>query len=477
MPPERVCGTGRPPCAGTPAGRFHGGVTILTRKRLRAATAAGVLAATLVGGALAYADGQLDPGFNGGAPLIGSNAEGLAWSTQSVRIPAVVQADGRIVVGGARGGAMTLARFNADGTLDTTYGTGGFVTARFAGTPTTSPGTSGATALALDPAGNVLATGFGGAQSMFVARFSPAGVMTSSVVCFAPHLIDYTAHAIAARPDGSVVIAGQARDRWHGTPYKFYGARAVVQVTGASARTNGCGTWGTSPTTGATVGSSAVTVDGLATDGTLLNGALAGRQYHGVAVRNDGSYVTAAINGAISSFTASGAVDSGFGNAGTTTIATSALHAVRVLPDGSVLAGGEGTGTATARRLLVAKLGPTGTPAAGFGSAGVVRLLAGTGGNQGQALALQSDGRILIAGGAVASGYVSSFAVARLTAAGQPDPTWAPTGVVTTPLGASGYATAIAPSASGFVVAGRRADAALGNAYLDVVVTRYVGGP
>ena len=116
---------------------------------------------------------------------------------------------------------------------------------------------------------------------------------------------------------------------------------------------------------------------------------------------------------------------------------------MRVLPDGSVVAGGEGTGAANQRRLLVAKLGPTGAPAAGFGTAGVVRLLAGTGNNQGQALTLQSDGRILIAGGAVLSGNVSSFAVARLTAAGLPDTTWAPTGVATTPLGATGYATAI----------------------------------
>ena len=95
----------------------------------------------------------------------------------------------------------------------------------------------------------------------------------------------------------------------------------------------------------------------------------------------------------------------------------------------------------------------------------------------GQALALQSDGRIVIAGGAVATGNLSSFAVARLTASGAPDTTWAPGGAVVTPLGASGYATAIVPSASGFVVAGRRADASLGNAYLDVVVTRYTGGP
>ena len=160
-------------------------MAILSRQRLRAATAAGVLAAALAGGAIAYADGQLDATFNGGAPRVGTNAQGLAWSTQSVRVPAVVQADGRIVVAGQRAGAATLARFNADGTLDTTYGTGGFVTARFAGTPTSQPGASAATALALDPSGDVLATGFGASQSMFVARFSPSGAMTASVVCFA----------------------------------------------------------------------------------------------------------------------------------------------------------------------------------------------------------------------------------------------------------------------------------------------------
>jgi uncharacterized delta-60 repeat protein len=172
---------------------FHWPVAILTRERLRAATAAGVLLAALAGAAIAYADGALDPGFNGGAPRVGTNAQGLAWSTQSLRIPAVVQADGRIVVAGQSGSAMTLARFNANGTLDTTYGTGGFATARFAGTPAGSPGASAATALALDPSGDVLAAGFGGSQSMVVARFSPAGLMTASVVCFAPHLIDYTA--------------------------------------------------------------------------------------------------------------------------------------------------------------------------------------------------------------------------------------------------------------------------------------------
>ena len=64
--------------------------------------------------------------------------------------PAVVQADGRIVVAGQRAGAVTLARFNANGTLDTTYGTGGFVRHASPARRRASPGASAATALALD---------------------------------------------------------------------------------------------------------------------------------------------------------------------------------------------------------------------------------------------------------------------------------------------------------------------------------------
>ena len=318
------------------------------------------------------------------------------------------------------------------------YGTGGFVTARFAGTPTSQPGASAATALALDPSGDVLATGFGASQSMFVARFSPTGAMTASVVCFAPHLIDYTAYAIAERADGSVVIAGQARDRWHGTPYKFYGARAVVQVTGGSARANGCGTWSASATTGKPLGSSGVVdrrprarrhVAGrqprrphLPRRGRARRRLLRhrGRQRHDLELHrrrrrrhrlrqrrhDDDPDLRAARRARVRRR------QRPRGRRG---------HAARAARGGCSSPSSDRAGA----------------PSAGFGTAGVVRLLAGTGNNQGQALALQSDGRILIAGGAVTSGNVSSFAVARLTAAGAPDTTWSPSGVVTTPLGAT----------------------------------------
>ena len=227
--------------------------------------------------------------------------------------------------------------------------------------------------------------------------------MTASVVCFAPHLIDYTAYAIAQRADGSVVIAGQARDRWHGTPYKFYGARAVVQVTGGSAREQRLRHLERLGRDRASRSAPpASSIDGLGARrhaarrqprrAHLPRRRRARRRL--VRDRGDQRRRSRASPPPAPSTRR-------FGTGGTTTIPTAALHAVRVLPDGSVLAAGEGTGAATARRLLVAKLGPAGTrrPAsAPPASCACSRARATT---QGQALALQSDGRILIAGGAV----------------------------------------------------------------------------
>ena len=172
-----------------------------------------IAGALLAAPAAALADGQLDLTFNGTGSHVGSAAEGTIFTNAENRIPMIVQADGRIVAGGARGGAMTLVRYNVNGTIDTTFGSGGFATRQFGGTPTQTSGNSGAVAMTQDGSGNILVAGFGGSQSMVVARFTPAGVYSASAVCYAPHLIDYTARALALRPNGSIVLAGYARDR------------------------------------------------------------------------------------------------------------------------------------------------------------------------------------------------------------------------------------------------------------------------
>ena len=122
MPPNGVGGTRRPPCASSGLAAFMEG-WLPSRDSGCVPRSSGRPGGGTGGRRDRGRHGQLDASFNGGAPRIGTNAQGLAWSTQSVRVSAVVQADGRIVVAGQRAGAATLARFNANGTLDTTYGT------------------------------------------------------------------------------------------------------------------------------------------------------------------------------------------------------------------------------------------------------------------------------------------------------------------------------------------------------------------
>jgi uncharacterized delta-60 repeat protein len=319
--------------------------------------------AALVAPAAALADGQLDTTFNGTGYHVGSAAEQTIFNNVENRIPMVVQSDGKIVAGGSRGGFMTLVRYNANGTLDTSFGTGGFATRQFAGTPTGAVGTSGAVAMTLDPSGNILVAGFGGSQSMVVARFTAAGVYSASAVCFAPHLVDFTARALSLRPNGSIVLAGYARDR-HVAPAVMYGQHAVVTLPATGNSATACGTYSSSG--GLSLGSSGVVVDGLAANGTVTDPSLAGRYYDAALALPDNRFVLASTTGPggsawVQRYTAAGALDASFAG-GRVTLAATSLHALALLGDGSVLAAGESVDATVSanRQMLVARIGTTG---------------------------------------------------------------------------------------------------------------------
>ena len=117
--------------------------SISRRRRWRTcATTLALTLGSLAVPAAALADGQLDPAFNGTGYHLGSAGEGTVFTNSDNRIPMIAQADGRIVVGGSRGGLMTLMRYNANGTLDGTFGNGGFATASFGGTPSQTRATA-----------------------------------------------------------------------------------------------------------------------------------------------------------------------------------------------------------------------------------------------------------------------------------------------------------------------------------------------
>jgi uncharacterized delta-60 repeat protein len=156
------------------------------------------------------ADGTLDPSFgtNGVVAWPGPIAEALA---------AKLQPDGKIVaVGAANGGAFGVVRFDADGSLDTAFGNGGWMT--------TQLGSSAwPYAIAVQPDGKIIVAGTtqDPAGSRFVVlRYDANGVLDPT---FGPGGIVRTGFgtgpqaydeglAMALRPDGTIVVGGDTYD-------------------------------------------------------------------------------------------------------------------------------------------------------------------------------------------------------------------------------------------------------------------------
>jgi len=97
-------------------------------------------------------DGALDPTFAGGTVVTDFGGH------QDLINAVTVQPDGKVVAAGVSGTVLTstqfaLARYNADGSLDLSFGAGGTVT-------TTLGGNDSARAVALQPDGKIVAAGF-----------------------------------------------------------------------------------------------------------------------------------------------------------------------------------------------------------------------------------------------------------------------------------------------------------------------------
>ncbi|MDQ1516245.1 MAG: hypothetical protein QOE80_2075 [Actinomycetota bacterium] len=154
-------------------------------------------------------DGHLDPSFGAGGTVMTTIVPGITAIGRSV----VVDADGRIVVGGQAGlggtgynGVFALARYLPDGRPDPAFGGTGIVTTDV------SPGDDDLRALLLTPDGTLIAAGSSSSQrSPAVVRYLPDGRVErifdqSHGPVDANQLGDVEAAALQA--DGKVVIGG-----------------------------------------------------------------------------------------------------------------------------------------------------------------------------------------------------------------------------------------------------------------------------
>ncbi len=338
-------------------------------------------------------DGSLDTTFGTGGLVTTSFTAG-----DDVANAAVLQSDGKIIAAGRAGAGVTsdfaLARYNSDGSLDTTFGTGGLVITSSTGNTNTFR------AVVLQPNGKIIAVGdarFGGGELDFVlARYNSDGSLDTTFGIAGTGLVttaltagNNLANAAVLQPDGKIIAAGRATIG--GSNFAF--ALARYDSDGILDPTFGTG-------------------------GFVLNSFTAGQDRAQAAVlQPDGKIIAVGavqIGGsnfdfALARYNSDGSLDTTFGTSGLATTnfgGTDVADAAVLQPDGKIIAAGR-----TGGDFALARYNSDGSLDATFGTGGRVITDFGVGFDQALAAVLQPDGK-LIAVGEATSGASENFALA-----------------------------------------------------------------
>ena len=384
---------------------------------------------------LIAAPGSLDPSFGGGDGITdpGVPDDGGSMVGQT----GLLQPDGKIVIIGDRASPnMGAARYNSDGSLDTTFegpgGDAGFATLDY-----------GANEFALGSAlqvdGKILIAGSydvpddAEGRFPFLARLNPDGTKdltfgagTGFVITPAP-LLDGWHHGVVVQPDGRIVASGFALvAAGEGTDTVFMTARYLVD-----------GTLDPSFGTGGIVHTDFPEERHDASRGVILqpDGKLV---VHG----NTGGHMAAAR------YLSDGSLDTSFGGDGTVVLLTGPIGEVHsaagyandalLQPDGKIiLAGGLGRPT----DVGAYRIHPNGALDTSFGTGGKIKFdWGGTSSfDSAQSAVLQPDGKFVLAvfdfsNDPGSESTTFEFNMIRFTHDGKPDTTFGDAGRVTTAM-------------------------------------------
>jgi uncharacterized delta-60 repeat protein len=156
-------------------------------------------------------DGTLDSTFGAGGKV---RTNLTPWFDGAGAV--AIQADGKLVVAGWAGGSgrrFALVRYNADGALDTSFGLAGKVATNF------TPGADQAFGVAIQADGKIVAVGGaaldGRGERFALARYNADGTPDTSFSADGKVTIEFTrwrdhAEQVAVQADGKIVAAGTA---------------------------------------------------------------------------------------------------------------------------------------------------------------------------------------------------------------------------------------------------------------------------
>ncbi|HET7487171.1 MAG TPA: Calx-beta domain-containing protein [Acidimicrobiales bacterium] len=422
------------------------------RRRLHAGVAAAVCAVLLPlagwSGPAWAAPGNLDTTFGGTGKVTTEFGSGDDAATA-----VAVQPDGKVVAAGfAFNGTdddFALARYNADGSLDTTFGTAGKVTTSFA-----AGDNENVEAVLIRPDGKIVAVGtsYAADDDVALARYNPDGSLDTTfgsggkVVTGLP-ASDDDAYAAALRPDGGLVVAGAA-----GPANGVTAAFLVLAYTAGGALDPAFGSGGAVTTP---IGPTLDTAYGVAV---TASGGVVAAGFATSATDADFALVRYTPTGSLdTTFDADGKVTTDFGSH-----APDVAFSVLVQPDGKVVASGLAT-VATAD-FGVARYNVDGSLDVSFDGDGRVATDLSGAADVAAGAVLQADGKLVVAGGSGAPN--AQFAAVRYTATGALDTGFDDDGTTVADVtGGSDGAYAVALQPDGRIVAAGVASADAGSAF------------
>jgi uncharacterized delta-60 repeat protein len=356
--------------------------------------------------------GSLDPGFNGTGKVLTSfyydygNGPEIAGSDYGYAV--AVQADGKVVVAGSSYNGINedfgLARFNTDGSLDSSFGDDGRMTTEF-GTGNYGERDFGY-AIAIQTDGKILVAGSsqktGSPGDFALARYNTNGYLDSTFDSDGKLLTNFGEVAfltcLAIQGDGKIVAAG-------------YG----------------------------------MNVDNI--DFFLA-------RYH--------------TNGSLdSSFDGDGKLISPFSTR------TDEIYAIAIQSDGKIVVTGR-TDSSFTNDIALARYNTDGSLDSSFDIDGKVVTAISSGGGFAHGIAMQSNGKIVVAGYAYSStSFNNDFVLLRYNTDGSPDNSFDADGRVMTPVGSGqDYATSVAIQPDGkIIVAGTKENNVA--PYSDFALVRY----
>ena len=405
--------------------------------------------------------GDLDTSFgNNGRVTTDFGSYGKAYGM-------AIQRDGKMVLTGYSNdnyaNYFATARYNSDGTLDSSFGGGGIVTTFF--------GSGGfddrAKSVAIQNDGKIVVAGYSlimdntHISNLAIVRYNSDGSLDSSFGGGGKVETDIGydggAHSVAIQNDGKIVAVGDSYDgkNW------YY---AIVRYNSDGSLDNTFGS-----------GGKVITAIGSKND-----------HAESVAIQNYGKIVAAGYSYSSSSkwdfaivrYHSDGTLDSTFSNDGkvTTDIGSDwdRAYSVAIQNDGKIVAAGYNNNSGNYDFTIV-RYNSNGSLDNTFSDDGIVMTAIGSSYEEAYSVAIQNNGKIVAAGRSKNSGN-DDFAVVRYNSDGSLDNTFGSDGKVTTDTGSNGdRAHSVAIQKDGKIMVAGYNKYGSGNS--DFALVRYLGDP